>query len=367
MTLHGGNIHKASKKTGLPLKKIIDFSASINPLGVPASAAAAIKNGIGLLPHYPEPAAESLASVIAGHYGISSRSVICGNGSTELIYLIPRVLRPKRVLITSPTFSEYEKACTNSNDKLQVASYKLRRENNFDIDPDDYIKAIQGDLNSSLVTRHSSQPFDLAFLCNPNNPTGRLLKKEDVLKIADAARRLGCYLVVDEAFMDFCPDESVLNNVRRNPYLIVLRSLTKFYALAGLRIGFGVFPPDIAEQMKMQKEPWTVNCLADAAARAVLDDSEYRDRSLEYISRERHYIEKGLKSLSLEIIPSSVNYYLVRMRAAGHILNNLSKKGILLRDCSNFVGLGDGYVRIAVRSRRENTILLRELAGLCQA
>lgn len=352
MTGHGGNIHKASQMSGLPLKQILDFSASINPLGLPKSAAAAIRKAIRLLPHYPEPFAESLASCIGRHYGVSADSVICGNGSTELIYLIPRVLKPKKVLITAPTFSEYEKAC-KSNQPSAVSCQLLKAENNFDINADAFIGYMKG--------------CDLAFLCNPNNPTGRLLKKKDVLKIADAARELGCYLVVDEAFMDFCPDETVMKYVSRNPYLIVLRSMTKFYALAGLRIGFGVFPLNVAQKMKIQKEPWTVNCLADAVGRTVLDDTDYQTKSLDMMRREKQYLATGLTRLGIKYIQSSANYYLIEMKNAQKVIHALSKKGVLLRDCSNFDGLGETYLRVAVRSRKENRILLKELSKLCQA
>ncbi|MBI5633462.1 MAG: threonine-phosphate decarboxylase [Nitrospirae bacterium] len=352
MTRHGGNIHNASKMTGMPLNEIMDFSASINPLGVPKTAVAAIKKAISLLPHYPEPLADSLASCIARHYGVSAESVICGNGSTELIYLIPRVLKPKRVLVTAPTFSEYERAC-KSNQPSVVSCQLLKAENNFDINADAFIGYMKG--------------CNLAFLCNPNNPTGRLLKKKDVLKIAAAAQELGCYLVVDEAFMDFCPDETVIKHVSRNPYLIVLRSMTKFYALAGLRIGFGVFQPKLAQMVKMQKEPWTVNCIADAVGRTVLDDRAYQAKSLGMICREKQYLEAGFDRLSIKYIPSSANYYLIWMDNAQRVIRSLSKKGILLRDCSNFDGLSETYLRIAVRSRTENRILLKELSELCRA
>jgi len=367
MTGHGGNIHKASQLTGIRLNRIFDFSASINPLGVPKSAALAIKSGIGLLPHYPEPFADSLSSFIARHYSLQAGSVICGNGSTELIYLPARFLKPKKILITAPTFSEYEKACNSSNGKLQVVSYNLQRENNFDIDPDSYIQAMKGGLHSPLFTSHSSRPVDMAFLCNPNNPTGRLLERESVLKIAAAAKKAKCYLIVDEAFMDFCPDETVVKHVSRNPYLIVLRSLTKFYALAGLRIGFGVFPQKIAAAIKKQKEPWTVNCLADTVAKTVLEDSAYSAKSLETIRREKRFLETGFERLGIKYIPSSANYYLVNMKNAQKVIRDLAGKGILVRDCSNFPGLGRTYIRLAVRTRRENEMLLKELAGLCQA
>lgn len=363
MTGHGGNIYKAARMTGIPVDRICDFSASINPLGTPATAVAAIKKSIALLPHYPEPSADSAAAVISRRYGLLPGSVIAGNGSTELIYLIPRVLKPKRVLITAPTFSEYEKACRNSG-KVELRSLKLKAENCFDTDPDSFASSMKG--------------CDLAFICNPNNPTGRLLRRKDVLRIAEAAKECGCYLVVDEAFMDFCPPESdnngsggngesVMKYVGRNPNLIVLRSITKFYALAGLRIGFGVFPPKVAKEMRKQKEPWTVNCLADKVASAVIEDAAYAEKSLDILRREKRFLEKGLGRLGIKFVPSSANYYLIEMKNAKEVVRNLSQKGILLRDCSNFSGLGRNYIRIAVRTRKENEMLMKEFSELCPA
>jgi threonine-phosphate decarboxylase len=350
MTLHGGNIFAASEKSGIPPGKIMDFSASINPLGMPKTAGEAIRKQVSLLPHYPEPYARSLAILIARHYRVSEKSVICGNGSTELIYLIPRALKPKRVLVTSPTFSEYEKACRNSDEKIRTVDYRLRREDSFDIDPDSFIRSMRG--------------CDMAFLCNPNNPTGRLVRKRDVLAIADAAMKQKCHLIVDEAFIDFCPRESVIKAVSRNPYLIVLRSMTKFYALAGLRLGFGVFPPGVAEVMNKLKEPWTVNSLAWAAGKAVLRDSAYQAASIENIRKEKELLEKGLAKLGIAYVPSDANYYLLLMNNAGSVVNSLAKKGILVRDCSNFHGLDRTFIRIAVRTRRENRRLMKELSTL---
>jgi threonine-phosphate decarboxylase len=366
MTGHGGNIYRASEKTGIPEQRIIDFSASINPLGLPASAAAAMKKHMSMLPHYPEPFSERLGLHIAKHYRVNSEAVICGNGSTELIYLIPRALKPRKVLVTAPAFSEYERACRISN-KLRVMSHELKPGDNFDINPDEFISAMSADRNSSRITQHASRPFDMAFLCNPNNPTGRLLKKRDVIKIADAARELECCLVVDEAFIDFCPGASVIKEVRHNQYLIVLRSLTKFYALSGLRIGFGIFPQRLAELMKKHKEPWSVNSLAQEAGKAALSDTAYQRASLSIMKTEKKFLEDHFKRLSVEWVPSSTNYYLIRAGNARKIISVLSGKGILVRDCSNFTGLGETYIRVAVRSRKENELLVKELSALCPA
>jgi threonine-phosphate decarboxylase len=357
---HGGNIYEKCRENGFAPGGIIDFSASINPKGMSRAATAAIKEHISFVPHYPEPYSESLVTVIAEHYRINPGSVICGNGSTELIYLLPKALKPKRVLITAPAFSEYEKACSVYS-RASVVRFVLRREDNFTVDPDAFINTMAG------TGPGKGRKCDLAFLCNPHNPTGMLLKKHDILKIADAARKLRSYFVVDEAFIDFCPGESIMSAVAGNPYLIVLRSMTKFYALAGLRLGFAVFPAKVAEHVKRYKEPWSVNNLALAAGKVLLSDDAYRDASLALIEREKRYLETCLKQSGISYWPSAANYFLLYFRNSGAIAAKLEKKGILVRDCSNFKGLGKGYIRIAVRSRRENELLMKELARICAA
>ncbi len=363
---HGGNIYMASLKTGIPKRRIVDFSASINPLGMPASAEQAIRRQFSLISHYPEPFAEGLSDEISHMLGVSPGSIICGNGSTELIYLIPRALKPKHALITAPTFSEYEKAC-KIRDGLRVMRYELKREKDFDLNIEEFIDAMSG--KQLPITRHASRitAFDMAFICNPNNPTGRLIGKKDLLRIADAAKRLRCYLVVDEAFIDFCPSESVAHEVAGNPYLIVLRSLTKFYALAGLRLGYGIFPHAVADKIKRQKEPWTVNSLAQAAGSAAIRDAAYQLRSLKTMCAEKKFMEKEFEKIGVCYLPSSANYYLLEMENAQQVINTLAEKGILARDCSNFRGLDGKYIRVAVRSRRDNSRLIREVRHICGA
>ncbi len=344
---HGGNIHLASRETGIPAGDIIDFSASINPLGMPETVAAVIWENIRYLPHYPEPFADQLAAHLGAHLDIDPQTILCGNGSTELIYLVVRALKPGRVLIPGPTFSEYGRACRTQRGTA-IAGHRLAPENNFDIDPDAYINAMAG--------------CDLAFLCNPNNPTGRLLNRDAVDAIATAADRLSCYLVVDEAFIDFVPEHSVLDLVAKGSHLMVLRSLTKMYALAGLRIGYGVFPKTLAAFAKNHKEPWTINTLAQKAGTAAISDARYREMTMAFIQEEKQFFEEGLKSLGIAVIPSAANYYLARMENAKEVIISLRKKGILVRDCSDFYGLDGSFFRTAIRTREENEALMRELA-----
>ena len=180
-------------------------------------------------------------------------------------------------------------ACKTS-DKSHVTSFKLKKENNFDIDPDEFI---------SLLTHHSSLNFDMAFLCNPNNLTGRLLRRDDVKRIADTAREIKCYLIVDEAFIDFKPDESVIKDVEDNPYLVALRTMTNFYALSGLRIGYGVLPQHLIDRLKEYKEPWTVNSLAQRAAVVAIKDKVYKGETCRLINEEKRFLEKSFKKMGI--------------------------------------------------------------------
>jgi len=362
---HGGNIYRAGEELGIPEDKIIDFSANINPLGISKRVIKDIVHNLKYLPDYPDPDAKELRLEIARHHTISAESIICGNGSTELIYLIVRALKPKNVLIPAPTFSEYERACKSYG--TRIIHYGLKRENNFDINTDEFIGVMNGDKNSELTIPNSPLHTDMVFLCNPNNPTGRLIQKKDVMRIAHAAKALKSYLVVDEAFIDFVSDASVIQEVEKNPYLIVIRSMTKFYALAGLRLGYGIFPLKIIDLIKQYKEPWTVNTLAQKAGVAVLNDTAYKKQTLKLIKKEKQFLEKKFKQLGINFVDSYANFYLLSLPNAESMYKELKKKGILVRLCSDFKGLDKTYIRVAVKSRKYNILLMKELSQWLKA
>ncbi len=343
---HGGNIYSVAHELGVPSSEVLDLSASINPLGVPRSVKKAIMQGIASLRHYPDTDVKALTSRIAGTIGVDAASVLCGNGSTELIYAVVKALRPRRVLIPAPAFSEYERACTVNSDAV-VTHLPLTRDVDFDIGADEFVRAMEG--------------CDIAFLCNPNNPTGRLVAERDLMRIAAAARDMRCYFVLDEAFIDFMPGESLVREVAQNPRLIVLRSMTKFYALAGLRLGYGVFPEEAAGRLLTVKEPWTVNTLAQLAGLAALDDDAYAEETLLVMKEAKRYVEKELTRLGIAFIPSPANFYLLRMDDAPAVIASLRRAGIMVRDCSNFTGLDHRYIRIAVKSRRDMRRFFREV------
>jgi len=355
---HGGNIYRLAEELKMHERKIIDFSASINPLGVSKKIKAELRKRLKYLDNYPDPDAKRLRKQLAQYHGIDPEMILCGNGSTELIYLASRALKPKSVLIPAPTFSEYERAIligqepATTEQRAQIRYLVLKKEDGFEIRPDEFIQAIQ------------DKDCDMAFLCNPNNPTGLLLKRDSVMKIAETAKDLKCILVVDEAFIDFCPEERVINEIQNNPYLIVLRSMTKFYALTGLRLGYGVFPKHLTDRLKEYKEPWTVNNLAQRAAVVALKDRVYRNETFRLIEEEKRFLENGFKKLGIEFFHSDANFYLLKLNNAKEIYQMLKKKGILVRDCSNFRGLDSTYIRVAVKSHSENTILIKELTAI---
>ncbi len=346
---HGGNIYRAGEELGIPENKIIDFSASINPLGMPKGVIREIDRNIKYLSHYPDTDAKALRLEIAEYHNIDTEHIICGNGSTELIYLIVRALQPKKVLIPVPTFSEYERASRSYG--ARVINYGLKKEHNFDIDVDEFIGVMRG----------KGELCDMVFLCNPNNPTGRLIQKKDVLRIAAAAKVLKSYLIVDEAFTDFVPDASVIHEVEKNPYLIVIRSMTKFYALAGLRLGYGIFPLKIIDVIKQQKEPWTINTLAQRAGIAALRDSLYENATYILIDMEKQFLESNFRKAGIRFFHSYANFYLLKLSNADQLYSNLRVKGMLVRLCSDFKGLDKTYIRVAVRTREENVRLLSAL------
>lgn len=349
MTEHGGNIYKFAEKFNISDNKIIDFSASINPLGLPLSVIRCIHSIDSSMYHYPDPETKKLKEAISAFYDIDAESIVCGNGSTELIYLSVRALKPQTVITPVPTFSDYERACLLSGAKIKY--YFLNRENNFDLDSEKFIMHMKGS--------------EMAFLCNPNNPTGRLINIDEITKIADAAKQFRCYLIVDEAFIDFLPEHSIIKEVNKNPYLIVLRSMTKFYALSALRLGFGVFHHSVLNIIMQNKEPWTVNTIAQMAGISVLNDIKYRRETFKTIEKGKQLMEEGLKGLSIEYLPSAANYYLLKIPNAQEVITNLQKAYIMVRDCSNFKGLDNTYIRVAVKSTQDINRLFKELSKLC--
>lgn len=344
---HGGGIHRLAAELGRPLTELLDFSASINPLGMPPSARTAAIVALDAAAHYPESNAESLIQALALHHGLDSRQLLAGNGSTPLFHLFARTLRPRRALLVRPAFSEYERSFAHS--EIQLDTLELTPQQNFRLDP------------AELLHRVTPQT-ELVLLANPGNPSGAPVPPETILTIAHALREQAI-LAVDEAFIDFCPELSVIRQVAKFQNLYVFRSLTKFYAIPGLRAGYLAGPLAGIDRLTAASEPWALATPTIAAACACLNAEAYREQSLRELPGLRAQLADGLRSLGLEVWPAVANYLLARLPDgdADTLAQRLRPAGILIRPCGNFPPLDQRFLRLAVRTAEENTRLLAAL------
>lgn len=350
---HGGDVYSLAADLRTHERKILDFSASVNPLGTSKKVKAAVRKTLKLLPCYPDPNCTVLRRHISIRSGVPDKNIMCGNGSTELIYLIARAIKPAiksaKALIAVPAFSEYERALSLNGVK-DITLFPIEEKDNFQLN----IEAFIGQMTDA----------DIAFVSNPNTPTGHVLTTDAVLSIVRHAEQSNCYVVIDEAFLDFVPQETVGAEVCNNPRLLVLRSLTKFYALSGLRLGALFFHDELSAALAANKEPWSVNTLAQRAGVAALNDKAYEAETFKYLKREKVYMEKMLRKHEIDFFPSDINFYLIKDERSPLLYEELRKRGILLRDCSNFHGLSGKYLRIAVKSHRENALLFRNISSI---
>ncbi|KAM3114547.1 threonine-phosphate decarboxylase CobD [Phormidesmis sp. 146-33] len=344
--VHGGNLAWAAALVGCSPSAILDFSASISPLGPPRSAIESIQNNLGLLKAYPDPAYGELRSALSDFHQISPDWILPGNGAAELLTWAAwdlAALDTTWVLI--PGFSDYFRALKAFG--ARVDRYSLMVQNGLTTLPLDAQK-------SGLL------------LNNPHNPTGQLFAKASILPYLKAFS----LVVVDEAFMDFLtPDcqQSLIDEVENYPNLVILRSLTKFYSLPGLRLGYAIAHPDRLSQWQQRRDPWSVNVLASVAAIAMLKDTEFQQQTWDWLESAKPALFDGLKQLpGLHPFPSAANFFLVKTERSSVEIQKqlLADHKILIRDCLSFDELGDRYFRVAVRSESENNRLLEGLTNV---
>ena len=269
-----------------------------------------------------------------------------------MIYLLAHALKPKKALVLTPAFSEYRRALQQVG--CVVDEFSLAADADFSFDAEAVLQAVH-------------KKTDRVFVANPGNPTGGGIERKEIQKLVDALPD-STLLVVDEAFIDFCPEKSVIEEVAERKNLLVLRSLTKFYAIPGLRVGYLAGADEQVRQLSSLSKPWDLSTPAIAAARACLLEDEYRQRTLKLIPQWRQQLIDGFNALDLRVYPSSANYLLLRLpqsgRTAGMVARVLHQQGILIRDCSDFASLDERYLRVAVRGAQENLRLLSGIKGV---
>ena len=352
---HGGNIFTVARTLGIPPDQILDFSASINPLGMSAMVRQALTCSIDSLVHYPDASHAELKLALAEFHGLPPAHFTIANGSTELIYNLPAMLPGSKALVISPSFSEYVRALRQHG--WETEHFVLTPDSSFSIDMDSLERALAGGV-------------DLLFICNPGNPSGTLYPQRVIDEIHSLCLSAGAFMVLDEAFMDFCEEASAKRMIVENDNAVILRSMTKFFGIPGLRLGYAISNASLAGRLDAMGGPWSVNTLALAAGAAALLDTRHNRESLEFISRERDRLFEGLGKFSqFRPYPSSANYLLVEL-AGGVTSRELTERllphRILIRDCASFMGLSGQFFRVAVRTGDENDQLLECLGRILE-
>ncbi|MFL6416727.1 MAG: pyridoxal phosphate-dependent aminotransferase [Bryobacteraceae bacterium] len=324
---HGGDIFAIAARRGWDWREVADFSASINPLGPAPGVRAAICQAIDRIQHYPEREPRRLREALAQKWRVDPDSILLGNGATELIFFLARVFQNRPVSFAAPVFSEFHRAFPRA---------RLAR----------------------LSDETTWPNTEMLVVTRPANPTGTNTD------LSVLRRRLGQSsepLIVDESFLEFSQATSSSTLLSEFPTLVLLRSLTKFYALPGLRLGALVADASVVAEWRKQREPWQVNVLAEEAAFAAIADEEHARKTVAFVRDERNFLRAEIETIPGAIVhPSEANFIYVTLTGRAHdLVEHFRDKKILVRDCTGWPGLPDEAIRIAVRTRDENERLLK--------
>ena len=355
---HGGNLNWAATIAGCPISALTDFSASINPLGTPPSAIAAIVSHTVQLTAYPDPEYTELRSHLADYHQMDAEFILPGNGSAELLTWAGRELAQQNfTYLITPAFSDYYRALNAFGGKIFSCPLLLNCRQN------------DSGITSVIPIPKSPHPQSGLLLNNPHNPTGKLWTKQEILPLLEQFE----LVVIDEAFMDFltpCESQSLISVVENYPNLVILRSLTKFYSLPGLRIGYAIAHPERLKRWQAWRDPWSVNTLAAAATIAVIQDKKFQQQTWDWLASARAQLLSQLKAIpGLQPIAGAANYLLVKTESSAIELQQklLQEHQIVIRDCLSFPELGDRYFRIAVRLPPQNNRLVKAIAAIVKS
>lgn len=345
---HGANVEDMCRVYNKNPKDIVDFSSNINPYLI-ENLDKYILEGLEACYRYPDISYANLRSNIANYLNIESSNIIPGNGATEIIYLLMKSIN-KRLAILNPTFSEYERGATLSG--LEVLNLYLKKSKDFEIDLDGI--------------KDSIDKFDSLFICNPSNPIGKVYDLKELLDLLNKNNKL---LIVDETFMEFVGDEkkySLVDYVKDNPNIFIIKAVTKFFGIPGIRLGYGVSSnKNILDKMYEIKEPWTINSFADTISNHIFNDEEYIKNSKEFFIKEREYMLKELEKIHvIKAYKTNTNFILIKLynKKSSELKKELFVQGnILVRDASNFKNLDESYIRIAIKSHEENKQIINQL------
>lgn len=340
---HGGDLVSAQNYYA---GRILDMSVNLNPLGPPQQVLDAAHEALAYVEQYPDPQCRQLRQAIAQRDGVKPEQVFCGSGASDVIFRLALSLQPKSALLLAPTFSEYESSLRQVG--CECRFHKLRRENCFDV-----TDAILSDICPGV---------QLVLLCSPNNPTGRLIGHKLLIEILARCEQIGAVLAVDECFMPLSTGGDGLTDLlEAHPQLFLLRAFTKTYAIANLRLGYGLGAPELIERLAANGPCWNVSGVAQAAGLACCRSPEWPAKGRMLIEAQRPVLAAGLSNLGCEVIPGSCNYLLFRLPCVTDLKERLLSRGILIRSCANYRFLGPDWYRTAVKTEEDNERFLRAL------
>ena len=341
--VHGGDIQTYIDRHGFaPL----DLSANINPFGIPDAVRAAMHRAVDNCTQYPDPFCRAARQAIGAREGVNPDFLYCGNGAADVLDRLAAVLKPRKVLLTAPTFAEYERTLSGA----EIRVHNLRETDGFAL--------------TDRILDEISPDLDAIYLCNPNNPTGRTAAPELLRQIVRKCTENGVKLVVDECFNDFLTDaeqHTLKDLLESNPGLIILRAYTKMYAVPGVRFGW-CMTADAAliEKLYHAGQPWNVSVIAQACAAAAANEPDWASETAKRIAEERRFLSDGLSAHGLIVFPGEANFLLFRSSDT-KLHEKLAAKGVMIRNCSNYRGLSTGFYRAAVKSREASEKLLEAL------
>lgn len=352
--IHGGDIYSAREQLSLMENPpdILDFSANLNPLGLPEGVKLALIETVDKFDAYPDPLCRELIAGLANFEEVPASWLHCGNGAADIIYRLVYAEKPQKAMVLAPTFAEYEEALNTVS--CQIVHHELKAGNAFQAE-ENLLDALQPDL-------------DMIFICNPNNPTGQLVPKELILKIIQRCQALAILCVVDECFNDFLEDPgkyTAKEYLEKFDNLLIIKAFTKIYALAGLRLGYCLSSnEDLLKNLMGAGQPWSVSIVAQIAGIQAMKEKEYLIRTRQLICAERKYLIPSLESLGILVIASAANYIFIRwpFNTRQPLHEILFAQGILIRNCDNYHGLSPGYYRIGIKQHEHNVVLIDALS-----
>lgn len=356
-SMHGGDLYRTSQIYGFKENEILDFSSNINALGLSEQLKELLHARIDGLVNYPDPECNELREELSQYLGVPKSNIITGNGASEMIYLLLDVLKPNKILIPAPCFSEYSRAALIA--ACDVEYHELKEENGFRLNMNEFIKHMNDFTGAD----------DAVLLCNPNNPTSAMISKSELLDLVESAQEKEIKIIIDEAFIELTVGgnkNSMVEYLNQFNNLYIFRALTKILAVPGLRLGYALCSRDVINEMWKKKIPWSVNSLSCSIGKVLNNDVQYFAATEAWLSEEKEWLFRELSGIGkLKVFKPDTNFILLKLlgkESTSDILKHrLIAEGILIRDASNFIYLNEKFIRVAVKDRESNEKLIRAL------